>query len=156
MMQLRCSNPSASYDTRLGTVELLVPHVFRNMIYECAAWWKTIACEPQTVEVMTNGYYAKWTFEGTVQDEDFGARFGGVPVGKARKPCIGTADTYVLHPYLYDFAKLAAEGGSDLYRVSLTEGFEAQISREYDSREWSEHEECYVPCKRPLYGIFTI
>lgn len=67
--------------TRIGEVELLSEQTFRNQ-FEVAAWWEDVTCQPQAVELKSNGYWVVWAFHGLVTNAHFPALFGGVAYTK--------------------------------------------------------------------------
>lgn len=98
---------------RIGEAELLEPEVFLYQGFECAAWWQKIVCEPQAVEMKSNGYYVTWGFKGVVEDAYFGALYCGVPIGTYDKSRdVGGEAVYHFLPYAYSAAAWIAEGTS--------------------------------------------
>lgn len=143
---------------RIGIITLNTQHTYRYQGYECAAWWQEVTCEPQTVELRSNGYYVGWAFDGIVTDAYFGSLWGGVPVGsydKARdtnKP--GRHSVSGL--YGYEFAAMIAEGRvPDELTVELDDDVLPVQDHSFESQRWDTESNGYKPCTVLMYHLYA-
>ena len=90
---------------RIGQVELLEPETFTKRDFGVAAWWEKVSCQPQTVELKSNGYWVCWSFAGNVIDAHFPALFGGVPVTYDKTGELGKWAYVSFQWYDYGFAQ---------------------------------------------------
>jgi hypothetical protein len=136
---------------RIGTITLNEPHTYRFAGYECAAWWQDVTCEPQTVEIRSNGYYAAWGFDGTVTDAYFASLWGGMPVGKGgydNARDLGKPGHHTAMPYAHSFAAMIAEGREpEGCTITLDDDVSAIAVNTY---------EAYDGGQRTLYGLTVI
>lgn len=128
-------NSMASCSRRIGTITLTEPDSFTKS-YEVAAWSKTIACEPQTAVLWTNGYYVSWSFEGTVTNANFPTLFGGVQIGTnpsdARER--GKPETYSVSTYAYAVAERIGTGDPmGKTAITLDAGYGVEVVGEFDA-----------------------
>lgn len=99
--KVRGSSPSTTFRV-IGSATLLQATTFRNNS-SYAAWYTMVECQPQTVEVLSNGYYVKWAFDGTVVGGNLDCRFGGVPfTGNQIDKELGRAEKHHHSPYAYE------------------------------------------------------
>jgi hypothetical protein len=115
---------------RIGTAVLTERHTFTNG-YECAAWWQDVTCEPQTVELRSNGYWVCARFEGTVTDAYFGSLYCGVPIGTYDKSRdVGGPGAYTVQMYDYDVAEAIAKRDGVIGNVQVTLDDDVRVSAE--------------------------
>lgn len=110
-------NPRSPF-RRIGTARLTEATEYTDRSYPNAGWWRKVKCEPQEVEITSNGYWVCWGFDGTVTDEHFPAMFGGVAYGACRKDGVGEKATHTVQAYLYGIAE--AVRGPSTGPVELT------------------------------------
>jgi hypothetical protein len=91
---------------RIGTIQLKANTTFHYAGYECAAWWKKVECNPQTVTLFYDDRstgFVEFTFYGTRTADYFAALYGGVAV--SNKPYVsrevGREDSHHFSQYAY-------------------------------------------------------
>lgn len=100
-----------------ATVTLTNDYTFHDANYACAAWWQQrhVAAGTYDATVTADIYgrpRAVATLPATIVDEDFGARFGGMPiVGAPQRKRTGEATTHRLVLEAAGIAKIARDGG---------------------------------------------
>lgn len=112
------SNPSAKFHP-IGTIEVSAGEVTKQ--YEVAAWWTRFTYPAQVVTLETNGYYVRWTVEGTNVETYTPSLFAGNPIGGGSWPRQeNTPSTHTFMPYAYTMAERIATVGDD--RILLDSG----------------------------------
>ena len=101
----------------IGTITVPAGEVRKQ--YETAAWWTRFVYEAQTVDVFSNGYYCKWTVQGSNVEHYTPSLFGGVAIKSDRQwpQEVSEPSTYTFMPYHYTVAEQVAAGGSPITLV---------------------------------------
>lgn len=107
---------------KIGTITLTEIETFTNRNYETASWWSEVTCEPQTVDLYSNGYYVSFGFEGIRSDEYFVIRIGAHSSVAAKRD-IGKSDVYISNMYDYSFCD-GVRDGTLPYPVEFADGFD--------------------------------
>lgn len=102
--------------TKIGTMTLAEPRDLRQS-YEVAAWYKTVHCEPQTVDVLAevkDGQVVDtgigWSLTGTVTEAHFPSLAGGLAMTSGERPEeIGKEETVHVNPYAHALARQLLE-----------------------------------------------
>jgi hypothetical protein len=84
---------------RIGTVELISSTTFHDASYECAAWWRKVACKPQGVTLFHDPRstgYVQFTLQGTRDADNFQSLWCGSRIGEPynEKQNAGSPDEY--------------------------------------------------------------
>lgn len=119
---------------RIGTITLTEPRTFTEQ-FETAAWYRLIACEPQTVPLYSDGYWSSWGFVGTVTSADFTTLYGGVRIGgRNDEREVGKTSTYSTSTYAYGIAERIGtdpDPGTADTTITLDPGYGAAPAYEY-------------------------
>jgi hypothetical protein len=108
------ASPSDAYQ-RIGAITLRLRKTFRQQ-FETASWYEDVECEPQTVELLSNGYWLIFTFEGACTSSYFVNRVFQASSAEVDRN-VGQARNYTVQTYAYFLHELLGIGGD--YRVLL-------------------------------------
>jgi hypothetical protein len=92
----------------VGTFTVTEPWTVTDSSYQCAAWWRTLAIEPGTYEVVRHratDMMLSVRLNGTIIEDYFGARLGASLGAYNTKQNAGKPDTFVFSRYSWDFEK---------------------------------------------------
>jgi hypothetical protein len=116
--------PGAPF-VKIGTVTLTVQRTFHDAGFQTASWWRDVDCQPQTVDLLSNGYYVKWQFEGVITEDFFGSSYGDMPIGTYdRTKNAGKAASKHVHSYAFSWAERQ-------YHGEPTDGIIYELDAEY-------------------------
>lgn len=123
--------------TKIGQITLKQKHEF-TQYSESAAWTDYVTCEPQTVDLFTDGYWVFAAFNGILTSSTFpsGARAIGHPA-KA-------------HIQTQKFGGIGHWADSDLYAINLTPGA-------YNLKEVGRYTaECGPSAGKPILALCAV